>query len=211
MTTVPLGAHPAPWPLLELDGAALQASGHRPVPFRQFILKVHSRCNLSCSYCYVYEMAEQGWRQLPRRMSKAVAGKAVERIAEHAARHDLPSVDVILHGGEPLLAGADWLAGLVEALRARVPAPVNVTAQTNGTLLTRPMLQVLARLGVRIGVSLDGDAEATARHRRYPNGRSSFDASTPMALSSNWTRSARRIPVPPTPACTSPPAASMRH
>jgi uncharacterized protein len=34
---------------------------------------------------------------------------------------------------------------------------------------------VLKDLGIRVGVSLDGDAEATGRHRRYPSGRNSFD------------------------------------
>jgi uncharacterized protein len=154
----------------------IRAAGHHAVPFRQFIVKVHSRCNLSCSYCYVYEMADQGWRGLPTRMSPLVVGQAVERIAEHAETHGLTSVDVILHGGEPLLAGAKWLADLVGSLRARVPAQVNVAVQTNGTLLDRPMLTTLKRLGIRVGVSLDGDAEATGRHRRYANGRSSFDA-----------------------------------
>lgn len=168
--------HPAPWPLIDLDVAKIRAAGHHAVPFKQFILKVHSRCNLSCSYCYVYEMADQAWRALPNRMSPAVVGKAAERIGEHVAKHGLASVDVILHGGEPLLAGAEWLAGLVGSLRASVPAQVNVALQTNGTLLSRSMLTVLKGLGVRIGVSLDGDAEATGRHRRYENGRNSFNA-----------------------------------
>jgi len=44
--------HPAPWPLLNLDVAAVRGAGLEPVPFQQFIVKVHSRCNLSCSYCY---------------------------------------------------------------------------------------------------------------------------------------------------------------
>ena len=176
MTASQRARHPAPWPLLDLDVAQIRAAGNQAVPFRQFILKVHSRCNLSCSYCYVYEMADQGWRGLPKRMSSAVTVKAVERIAEHAGRHGLTSVDVILHGGEPLLAGAEWLAGLVGSLRSRVPAQVNVALQTNGTLLDRAMLTTLQSLGVRIGVSLDGDAEATGRHRRYANGRNSFDA-----------------------------------
>lgn len=171
-----LDEHPAPWPLLDLDVAAIRAAGHQPAPFRQFILKVHSRCNLSCSYCYVYEMADQAWRDMPRRMSDPVAAKTVERIAGHAERHGLDSVDVILHGGEPLLAGADWLAGLVASLRAQVPARVNVSMQTNGTLLSLPVLGTLKSLGVRIGVSLDGDAEATDRQRRYPSGRGSFEA-----------------------------------
>ena len=174
MKTAHRAERPPRWPFLDLDVATMRAAGHRAVPFQQFILKVHSRCNLSCSYCYVYEMADQGWRGLPRRMSQPVADKTVERIAEHVERHGLASVDVILHGGEPLLAGQEWLAGLIGSLRARVPAVVNVAVQTNGTLLDRPMLTTLKSLGIRVGVSLDGDAEATGRHRRFANGRNSF-------------------------------------
>jgi uncharacterized protein len=155
--------------------ARLRGAGHQPVPFQQFILKVHSRCNLSCSYCYVYEMADQAWRNQPKRMTRPVAAKVVERIAEHAGHHDLPSVEVILHGGEPLLAGPQWLAELSGLLRARVPAQVNIGVQTNGTLLRPLMLEMLKDLGIRVGVSLDGDAEATGRHRVYANGRNSFD------------------------------------
>ena len=81
---VRVSPHPAPWPLLDLDVAAVRGAGHEPVPFQQFIVKVHSRCNLSCSYCYVYEMADQAWRQQPKRMSRPVAAKMAERIAEHA-------------------------------------------------------------------------------------------------------------------------------
>ena len=176
MTSTPQDGHPARWPLLELDVAASRAAGYQAEPFRQFILKVHSRCNLKCTYCYVYEMADQGWRDQPKRMSKPVADKAIERIAEHVKRHDLAAVDIILHGGEPLLAGAEWVACLVGALRASVPAQVNVALQTNGTLLDRPTLAVLKSLGVTVGVSLDGDAEATGRHRVYSNGRNSFGA-----------------------------------
>jgi len=153
----------------------MRARGHSPVPFRQFILKVHSRCNLSCRYCYVYEMAERGWLDLPKLMDPAIAAKATERIGEHVRAHDLPSVDVILHGGEPLLAGTEWLTELARLLRANVPAQVNIGVQTNGTLLRPSLLRRLKELGIRVGVSLDGDAEATGRHRLYPSGRNSFD------------------------------------
>jgi len=176
MTSTRRAEHPAPWPLLDLDVAKIRAAGHQAVPFQQFIIKVHSRCNLSCSYCYVYEMADSAWRKLPKQMSSDVVGRAIEAIAEHVAKHSLGSIDVILHGGEPLLAGAEWLAALVGSLRASVPARVNVALQTNGTLLSRPMLTILKSLGVKVGVSLDGDADATGRHRRYANGRNSFDA-----------------------------------
>ena len=135
--------HPAPWPLLEPGIADMRTAGHEPVPFQQFILKIHSRCNLSCSYCYVYEMADQAWRQLPRQMSRAVAAQAVRRIGEHARQHGLPSVDVILHGGEPLLAGRTGWPNWSGRCAAEVPARVNIGVQTNGTLLRPPMLSVL--------------------------------------------------------------------
>lgn len=166
--------HPAPWPYLDLDVAAVRAAGREPLPFQQFILKVHSRCNLACTYCYVYEMAERGWSQLPRRMDPAVAGQVADRIGEHVRTHHLSGVEVILHGGEPLLTGPAWLADLVGTLRAGVPAQVSLGLQTNGTLLRPRMLETLQQLGIRVGVSLDGDAEATGRHRTYPSGRNSF-------------------------------------
>ena len=166
MTSTPAQKHSAPWPITDLDVAGIRAAGHQAIPFRQFILKVHSRCNLSCSYCYVYEMADQGWREQPLRMSSPVVAKTVQRIAEHAATHGLGSVDVILHGGEPLLAGWEWLSDLVGLLRRDVPAQVNIAVQTNGTLLDRHVLIALKNLRISVGVSLDGDAEATGRHRQ---------------------------------------------
>ena len=39
------------WPA-PLDVGALLAGGWQPTPFRQFLLKMHTRCNLACDYCY---------------------------------------------------------------------------------------------------------------------------------------------------------------
>ena len=90
--------------------------------------------------------------------------------------HDLPSVDVILHGGEPLLAGTEWLTELAGSLRARVPAQVNIMRpDQRHPAAPAACSRRSAELGIRVGVSLDGDAEATGRHRLYPNGRNSFD------------------------------------
>jgi uncharacterized protein len=173
-----VSAHPAPWPHRDLDVAAMRARGHESVPFRQFILKVHSRCNLSCTYCYVYEMADQGWPHLPRRMDTAIAATVADRIGEHARAHDLPSVDVILHGGEPLLAGRDLLARLVTATRAAAGPGVTVQAgiQTNAVGLSHAYLALFDELGIQVGVSLDGAPEAHDRHRRFASGRGSYSA-----------------------------------
>ncbi|MBY8872269.1 FxsB family radical SAM/SPASM domain protein [Micromonospora sp. PLK6-60] len=148
----------------------------RPVPFSEFILKVHSRCNLACDYCYMYELADRSARTDPPRMSPEVFARTCWRIGEHVRTHGLDAARVVLHGGEPLLVGAPALARMADRLRAAVrPATARITVQTNGTRLDEPALSALVGAGVRIGVSLDGDRTANDRHRRYASGRGSFD------------------------------------
>ena len=91
--------------------------GPSVVPFRQFVLKVHSRCDLACDHCYVYRAADQGWRNRPTVMTVETAGHVADRIAEHARTHELRRVHVVLHGGEPLLAGATQLGQIAGRLR----------------------------------------------------------------------------------------------
>ena len=57
------------WPAT-LDVHALLADGWEPTPFREFVLKIHSRCTLACDYCYMYELADKTWRLRPRRMPR---------------------------------------------------------------------------------------------------------------------------------------------
>ncbi|GII81183.1 radical SAM protein [Sphaerisporangium rufum] len=154
---------------------ALIEKGWSPHPFRNFVLKIHSRCDLACDYCYMYQAADQGWRSQPRVMSRALVRRVAERIAEHARAHALPHVNVVLHGGEPLLAGHRHLGFAATALREALPPAVGlrVSVQTNGMLLDEEHLRLFARLGVRVGVSLDGDQDAHDRHRRRADGRGS--------------------------------------
>jgi uncharacterized protein len=149
---------------------------HRPLPFRQFIVKLHGRCNLACDYCYVYTMADQRWRSRPRAMSPQIVNHTVARVAEHARAHRLDEVELIIHGGEPLLAGVDAIGHLVRAMRSTVPAQVLATVQTNATLLNREFLELFRQLNIRVGVSLDGAAAANDRHRVRRDGAGTYHA-----------------------------------
>ncbi|MFH0515874.1 FxsB family cyclophane-forming radical SAM/SPASM peptide maturase [Streptomyces sp. M41] len=148
------------------------------VPLRQLVLKVHSRCDLACDHCYVYEHADQSWAHRPKAISDEVTSWTALRLAEHAKRQALPSVQVILHGGEPLLAGPARLrrvcAELSSALRGITRLDLSI--HTNGVQLGRRFLDIFAEFDVRVGISLDGDRAANDRHRRFAQGRSSYDA-----------------------------------
>ncbi|MEV6796623.1 FxsB family cyclophane-forming radical SAM/SPASM peptide maturase [Streptomyces sp. NPDC051320] len=179
MASVKLNPSPpaAEWPLTGLDLAALEAGGWRPLPFNEFVVKLHSRCNLACDYCYIYEMADQSWHGQPTFMAEDTMATIVERIGEHAEQHRLKRVVVILHGGEPLLAGLERTEFFVGTLRSRLAGitPLTLLVQTNGVLLDQAYLEMFARNRVYVSVSLDGGREENDRHRRYRNGRGSFD------------------------------------
>ncbi|MFD0688637.1 FxsB family cyclophane-forming radical SAM/SPASM peptide maturase [Actinomadura fibrosa] len=152
-------------------------------PFRQFILKMHGRCNLSCRYCYLYTKSDQRWRHRPAAMPARTIDVTAARIAEHARAHDLDRVDVVLHGGEPLLAGAGALRHAVTAVRREVgeTADVRFSLQTNGTLLNRRYLRLFDELDVAVGVSLDGEAAAHDRNRADHRGGSHARVSRGLA------------------------------
>ncbi|MET9074279.1 FxsB family cyclophane-forming radical SAM/SPASM peptide maturase [Streptomyces sp. NPDC004232] len=149
-----------------------------PRPFRQFIVKMHGRCNLACRYCYLYEGPDHTWRTRPAAAPAEVLARTADRVAEHARAHALSTVSLVLHGGEPLLAGVDTLARFTDDVRARVPAgcAVRATVQTNATLLTHARMTVLARHGIRVGISLDGGRPAHNARRVDHAGRPSWPA-----------------------------------
>jgi uncharacterized protein len=99
-----------------------------------------------------------------------------QRIAEHVIKHDLAEVDVVFHGGEPLLAGASRIDALASVVRETVPTKVSFALQTNGTLMDEEILTVLLKHKVRIGLSLDGPEIANDRHRLNHAGKSSYGA-----------------------------------
>jgi len=171
----PIAGPASEWPAA-LDIGAEMRSGWRPVPFREFVLKLHGRCDLACDYCYMYTLADP-WRGRPASMPRPVIDGACRRIAEHAAGHGLDAVDVVLHGGEPLLAGPERIGYVATTLRSDLPAGTRLTlrTQTNGVRLDEPMLRVLARHRITVGVSLDGGRPDHDRHRRRRDGRGSFD------------------------------------
>ncbi|WP_285960302.1 cyclophane-forming radical SAM/SPASM peptide maturase YhhB [Pseudomonas tohonis] len=145
-----------------------------PAIFSSFLVKVASRCNLDCDYCYVYHHADQSWRSMPKLLSPEHRVAFAERLAEYAEVAGVKRCAVIFHGGEPLLAGASGLAEFAELLRATVPIPIDISLQTNGLLLSDKALDTLEAADIGISLSLDGPQSANDRHRLTKKGRSSF-------------------------------------
>jgi len=141
--------------------------------FDTYVIKAAGRCNLDCSYCYMYKLADQTWTQQPRIMSEPVIEALALRIAEHCGNHSVELVNVSIHGGEPLLMGRKRMQFLIDALRRNLESRaihLKISIQTNGTLLTPDWAMFFLDNCISVGISLDGPKNIHD-NRRYDRAR----------------------------------------
>ncbi len=147
--------------------------------FTTFLLKISNRCNLDCSYCYVFKRADRSWVDQPSFMTSEIWQTLARKIANYALKHQLQSIGVNLHGGEPLLFGkkqTELLLHDFHSILGNEGINVSYGLQTNGTLLDQEWLDIFRRFSVRIGISIDGNQATHDRNRKYPSGQGSYVA-----------------------------------
>jgi uncharacterized protein len=137
------------------------------------LLKVASRCNIDCSYCYVYHMGDAGWSRGPKVVSAATVQATAEALGLLALEQERP-FDIVLHGGEPLLLGLANLRFVISALRRQLPTH-SISIQTNGILINDQILDLCSRTRVTLSVSLDGPQQVHDRSRVGFAGEGTFE------------------------------------
>ena len=114
----------------------------------QLIIKVTNGCNLRCKYCY---NAAKEFKH------EVIALDKIEKMFGLVADYD--RVEVIFHGGEPMLASKDFYKQVLE-LQKKTSVRTGVTftnqIQTNATLLDEPWLNFFRKNSIAVGVSFDG-------------------------------------------------------
>jgi len=138
------------------------------------LLKVASRCNINCDYCYIYHLGDKGWAHMPKSMSPETIDAVISALKELAESQG-KGFAVVLHGGEPLLLGEDRLTLLLEGLHNNLPEECTLSVQTNGILLCQSFLKLCLRTKTNIAVSLDGPRHIHDRHRIDHGGQGTFD------------------------------------
>ena len=91
--------------------------------------------------------------------------------------HKVKKLEVLFFGGEPMLR-FDMIEEIHEYATRRAKEEgkaIHWSMTTNGTLITEKKARRLAEHGVKHLLSLDGAKEDHDRHRKFANGRGSFD------------------------------------
>lgn len=141
-----------------------------------YIVKVASRCNLNCSYCYMYNMGDTTFVKQPKFMSINTYMAFVDKLANHCEKEKLPYIYIAFHGGEPLLATKEFYTTAVTYTKRVIKdTEVIFTLQSNGTLVDDAWCHFLKELDVQIGISIDGPEQYHNLYRLYHNNKASFN------------------------------------
>jgi uncharacterized protein len=139
------------------------------------LIKVASRCNINCSYCYVYNMGDDNWARQEKLMSNETM-LAIFSSLKELKEVQVHKFSIVLHGGEPFLLGIRKLEHLLEGLRKELPRSIYpISIQTNGILLTSDLLDICSKYRVSVAVSIDGPKEINDAYRLDHKGTGTFE------------------------------------
>ena len=82
---------------------------------------------------------------------------------------------MVLHGGEPLIIGNARLERTLSVLRDAISDECSLNIQTNGILITNPLLDICSKYAASLSVSLDGPKHIHDRNRKGQLGQPTYD------------------------------------
>lgn len=112
------------------------------------ILKPTDECNFRCQYCYHADTS-----YCKGRMDFSLFEELLDKTFSY-----YNMVEIIFHGGEPLLMGFDYIKKAIDTIYKKKPDKtwLRVGIQTNGYYLDEKLCKLCKEYNIQISVSLDG-------------------------------------------------------
>lgn len=151
--------------------------------FSTMIKIVGPVCNLDCDYCYYLEKDALYPGKKFNLSSFGMKEDILEKfIRDYLASQPQERVEFIWHGGEPTLLGVDYFQRIL-ALQQKYGEGKTIAnvLQTNGTLIDDRWAEFLAQNNFLCGLSIDGPQKFHDNHRRFSDGRGSWEKAVECA------------------------------
>ncbi len=155
---------------------------------RQLVLKIASRCNIACSYCYMYFRGDESYLKSSKIIDISTIRILAQRIKDYEEKFALGHIIVTFHGGEPLIVGKKYFELIVKTLIETCGRDkLGFTVQTNGILFDEEWAKLFIKYDINIGFSLDGPAEANDVSRVDHQGRGTYDrVAKSIGIANEW-------------------------
>jgi uncharacterized protein len=143
----------------------------------EVVVKVTERCNIDCTYCYVFNRGDGSYKEHPPYMTSEVVEQLGSFLRVGAVETGATRVQLDFHGGEPLLMKRDRFAAMCESLQSSLAGVAETTfsIQTNAMLVDREWIELFRRFQIHVGVSLDGHREYNDRYRLDHKGSGTYE------------------------------------
>ena len=141
------------------------------------IIKIASRCNINCTYCYMYNLGDDSYKNQPKFISQKTIDEAVKKIGEHCKANNVTKFTFIFHGGEPLLMPKDKFVEMVEKMEVlnNEGITVSYSLQTNAILIDEEWCTIFVKYFIGVGVNIDGTKEINDKNRIDKQGKGTYD------------------------------------
>ena len=139
------------------------------------VVKIAERCNLNCSYCYMYNHADQQYLSRPAFMSDEIFRSLIDRVTGYCSARPDHKMGLVFHGGEPMLFDPQRLDSWLTEAKPLAGQQVSYVLQTNATLVTDEWIAVIKKHNIQSSVSLDGPPKVHDEFRVDHKGEGSYD------------------------------------
>lgn len=159
------------------DTKVAMPSAAEPAAFNFVLVKLASRCNINCTYCYWFRDPEV--YNKPPVLTLDAEDQFCARLEQHIRKYELDQFLLVFHGGEPLLFPKYRFRDLQNKLKdieRRTGCKIERGLTTNAILIDEEWTSLFKAHDVSVTISLDGPPEINDKQRVDFKGRGTLAA-----------------------------------
>ena len=141
------------------------------------IVKVAERCNINCTYCYFFHGGNETYKLHSPLMKSSVIEKLGDFLSAGVKDLGVSTVNVGIHGGEPLLQNKNNIVQLCDSLQKKLKGlkSLKFGLQTNGMLIDEEWMDIFTRFNINVGISIDGPKKIHDANRIDHRSKGTYD------------------------------------
>lgn len=152
-------------------------TAYKPKKHLGVVLKTVERCNIDCTYCYMFNMGDETYLKRPIYIKKETISAVAKFLKEACPALSIDHLVLELHGGEPLMQNKQEFNEMCSYFQNELSHIVEfeIVMQTNAMLLDDDWLRLARKYHIGFGTSIDGPKEYHDKYRIDKRGKGTYD------------------------------------